>query len=99
MSCRFSLKGTLVGLVGGAAVTAVGIGFFTVMVDKTWPMRVMQISSWLGFWAMSDWYGGFPTNVNTTLTTMLLVLAGALQWAAVGLLYDLSSRFWLSRRP
>lgn len=57
-------------------VTAVGLGFFTLMADKTWPLRVTQVSSWLGFWAMNDWYSEFPTNVNTTLTNVLLVLAG-----------------------
>ncbi len=98
MSLPSSLKGTFAGLVGGAVVTAVGLGFFTLMADKTWPLRVTQVSSWLGFWAMNDWYSEFPTNVNTTLTNVLLVLAGAVQWAAVGLVYDLSRRLLVNRR-
>ena len=98
MAFRSSLKGTLTGLAGGAVVTAVGLGFFTLMVDKTWPMRVVQVSSWLGFWAMNDWYSELPTNVNTTVTNALLVLAGALQWAVVGLIYDLGRRLLVNRR-
>lgn len=52
-------------------------------------MRVMQVSAWLGFWAMRDWYQGFPIDVSAAKTNSLLVLAGALQWGLVGLIYDL----------
>ena len=97
MTSRSALKSTLIGLIGGAVVTALALGFFALMADKTWPMRVMKVSAWIGFWAMSDWYTGFPTNVNTKVTNALLVLAGAVQWATAGLVYDLGRRILANR--
>jgi hypothetical protein len=49
----------------------------------------MRLAAWLGFWAMGDWYQGFPLRVSATMTNLLLVLAGALQWGLVGLAWDL----------
>ena len=82
----------------GTAVTAVGIGFFTLAVDKAGPMRVMQASAWLGLWAMRDWYQGFPIDVSLARTNSLLVLAGALQWGLVGLIWDLGRLFFTKSR-
>jgi hypothetical protein len=46
---------------------------------------------------MGDWYQGFPTNVSLAATNSFLVLAGALQGALVGLIYDLG-RFLVTVR-
>jgi hypothetical protein len=89
MSYRISFRGTLTGLIVGSTVTTLGIEFLTLLVEKTWPMRVTEVSAWLGFWAMRNWYQGFPIDVGIATTNSLLVLAGALQWGLLGLIWDL----------
>jgi hypothetical protein len=97
MSHRASFRGTLIGLVAGSAVTVVGIGLFTLALDKTWPMRVIQVSALLGLWAMRDCHQGFPIDVSAAKTNSLLVLAGALQWGLAGFIYDLGRLFVTNR--
>jgi hypothetical protein len=80
-------------------VTAAGIASFHSAADKTWPLRATEVSAWLGFWVMRDWYPGcFPINVSAANTNALLVVFGAVQGAVVGLVYDLLRRFLASRK-
>ncbi len=93
----FRFTGTLVGSIVGAVVTAVALASFTWLPDEAWPLLVTNVSAWLGFWAMQDWYQGFPTRVGLALTNGLLILSAAVQWSIVGLIYDLGHHFWASQ--
>ena len=90
--------GTLAGLVSGMAVTLVGLGLFALLGDRAWVLRMTQVSAGLGYWAMRDWYTGFPVSVSLGKTNTLLVLAGGMQWGLVELLCDLC-RAGLRRMP
>ncbi len=92
-----SIRGMLCGLFAGSAVTAIGLACFSLSADKTWPFQVTQLSAWLGFWVMQDWYQGFPVGISVAKTNSLLILAGGLQWGLVGLAFDLGRLVVINR--
>lgn len=44
-------------------------------VDENLPMRILQFTSWLGFWAMRDWYPGNYLHPNWLVTDAGLVFS------------------------
>jgi hypothetical protein len=92
-----SFRWTTIGFVCGGLATAVGLGFFYASPENIWSLRATEFTSKLGFWAMRDWYPAHYVDRTPWASNLGLVLGGALQWGAVGLVYDLG-RLLVTRR-
>ena len=90
------LRFSLIGCLAGAIVTGIGISGFTANPNSSWALNLTQFSAWLGFWATSDRFGCFPTNVNEVAGDFILVASAAIQWGVVGLLASIFA--WVLRR-
>jgi hypothetical protein len=87
-----SFRWTIIGFVCGGLVTAVGIGCFYASPENIWSMRVIEFTAKLGFWAMRDWYPAHYIDKTPWASNLGLIVGGALQWGAFGLVYDLTRR-------
>ncbi len=91
-----SFRWTLVGLFCGGLITVAGLAFNYATPDRVWPVRVIAFAAQLGIWAMRDWYPAHYIDTTPWASNIGLVIGGALQWGAVGLVCDLSR--WLADR-
>ncbi len=99
MSNLIKLRGALTGFAFGAAVTGGLIVFFTLAVDKTWPVRLLRVFDWLALWSVSNFCAGcFPVPASAVNSNSLLILAVAIQWAIVGILWDLGRLLLIASR-